>query len=40
MKWLNQQYAESFNERHRRAGDLVQGRFKGILVEREGICSN
>ena len=35
-KWLNQQYAEYFNWRHDRAGHLFQGRFKGILVEREG----
>ena len=35
MKWLNQQYAEAFNERHRRVGHLFQGRFEGILVERE-----
>ena len=36
MKWLNQAYAETFNERHQRVGHLFQGRFKGILVEREG----
>lgn len=36
MKWLNQKYAERFNERYRRVGHLFQGRFKGILVEREG----
>jgi putative transposase len=36
MKWLNQEYAESFNEGHQRVGHLFQGRFKGILVEREG----
>jgi putative transposase len=36
MKWLNQRYAETFNERHHRVGHLFQGRFKGILVEREG----
>ena len=35
MKWLNQEYAQSFNVRHRRVGHLFQGRFKGILVERE-----
>jgi len=35
MRWLNQMYAESFNERHERVGHLFQGRFKGILVERE-----
>lgn len=36
MKWLNQKYAQGFNERHRRVGHLFQGRFKSILVEREG----
>jgi len=36
MHWLNQTYAGHFNERHERAGHLFQGRFKGILVEREG----
>lgn len=36
VKWLNQTYAESFNFRHNRVGHLFQGRFKGILVEREG----
>jgi len=36
VKWLNQIYAEYFNERRERVGHLFQGRFKGILVEREG----
>jgi len=36
VKWLNQRYAESFNESHGRVGHLFQGRFKGILVERQG----
>ncbi|MDP9360775.1 MAG: transposase [Acidobacteriota bacterium] len=36
VKWLNQAYAETFNERHHRVGHLFQGRFKGILVERDG----
>lgn len=36
MKWLNQKYAQGFNERHHRVGHLFQGRFKSILVEREG----
>jgi len=35
LQWLNQQYAEKFNQRHERVGHLFQGRFKGILVERE-----
>jgi hypothetical protein len=36
VKWLNQIYAEYVNERYERVGHLFQGRFKGILVEREG----
>jgi Transposase and inactivated derivatives len=36
VKWLNQIYAQYFNERYERVGHLFQGRFKGILVEREG----
>jgi REP element-mobilizing transposase RayT len=36
MKYLNQFYAEYFNERYERVGHLYQDRFKGILVEREG----
>jgi REP element-mobilizing transposase RayT len=36
VKWLNQKYAQDFNQRHERVGHLFQGRFKGILVEREG----
>lgn len=36
MKWLNQKYAEAFNTRHQRVGHLFQGRFHGVLVEREG----
>src|SRR5687768_12366325 len=35
IKWLNQEYAKAFNKRHLRVGHLFQGRFKGILVERE-----
>jgi REP element-mobilizing transposase RayT len=35
LQWLNQRYAEDFNARHERVGHLFQGRFKGILVERE-----
>lgn len=35
IKWLNQRYAETFNQRHERVGHLFQGRFKSILVERE-----
>lgn len=36
VKWLNQNYVQRFNRRHHRVGHLFQGRFKGILVEREG----
>lgn len=36
MKSLNREYAEYFNWRHDRIGHLFHGRFKGILVEREG----
>ena len=35
VKRLNEIYAGQFNFVHRRAGHLFQGRFKGILVERE-----
>jgi hypothetical protein len=35
IHWLNQCYAQHFNRRHDRVGHLFQGRFKGILVERE-----
>ena len=35
MKRLNETWAQAFNRRHRRVGHLFQGRFKGILVERE-----
>ena len=33
---LNSAYATGFNRRHRRRGPLYQGRFKAVLVEREG----
>jgi putative transposase len=36
VKWLNKEYAQKFNWRHSRVGHLFQGRFRGILVEREG----
>ena len=35
MKWMNGKYAQWFNRRHDRSGHLFQGRFKGILVEKE-----
>jgi putative transposase len=36
MHWLNGRYAQWFNRRHDRHGHLFQGRFHGILVEKEG----
>ena len=36
MQTLNGSYTSYFNRRHGRAGHLFQGRFKAILVEREG----
>ena len=36
MQYLNGSYTSYFNRRHRCAGHLFQGRFKGHLVEEEG----
>jgi putative transposase len=36
MRQLNGIYSQAFNRRHERVGHLFQGRYKGILVEREG----
>jgi len=36
MQWLKVSYSMWFNAKYDRAGPLFQGRFKGILVEREG----
>jgi REP element-mobilizing transposase RayT len=36
MQFLNGSYTGYFNRRHRRAGHLFQGRFKGHLIEDEG----
>ena len=33
MQWLNSGYSAWFNRRHGRTGHLLQGRFKGIIVE-------
>lgn len=33
MQWLNVSYCIWFNRRHRRAGHLLQGRFKALVVE-------
>lgn len=35
MHRINTVYSQSFNRRHERAGHLMQGRFKAILVEKE-----
>lgn len=35
MRHLNGVYTQKFNARHERVGHLLQGRFKGILVEKE-----
>lgn len=35
MRQLNGVYTQGFNRRHRKVGHLFQGRFKGILVERD-----
>ena len=35
MRQLNGVYTQAFNRRHRRVGHLFQGRFNGVLVERE-----
>ncbi len=35
MKFLNGLYTQHFNRQHHRTGHLYQGRFKGILVERD-----
>ncbi len=35
MHRLNAVYSQRFNRRHDRVGHLLQGRFKGILVEKE-----
>jgi REP element-mobilizing transposase RayT len=35
MHALNSRYSQAFNRRHDRCGHLFEGRFKGILVEKE-----
>ncbi len=35
MRHLNGVYTQRFNRRHRRAGHVLQGRFKSILVQKE-----
>jgi putative transposase len=36
MQYLNGSYTGYFNRRHRRAGHLFQGRFRGHLIEQDG----
>lgn len=36
MRHLNGVYAQAFNRRHERCGHVFQGRFRSILVEKEG----
>jgi putative transposase len=35
MHWLNGTYAGWFNHRHQRSGHLFQGRFKGLLIDKD-----
>lgn len=35
MRQLNGIYTQNFNRRHRRAGHVFQGRFKGILIDKK-----
>src|SRR5258705_13605825 len=39
MRQLNGVYTQGFNRRHHRVGHLFQGRFTGILVQKETIFS-
>jgi putative transposase len=36
LRHLNGVYTQAFNRRHRRVGHLFQGRYKAIIVEKEG----
>ena len=36
MQYLNGSYTGYFNRRHRRAGHLFQGRFRGHLIDQDG----
>ncbi len=36
MRQLNGVYTQIFNRRHNRSGHVLQGRYKAILIEREG----
>ncbi|MBI5194784.1 MAG: transposase [Nitrospirae bacterium] len=35
MHWLNATYTGFFNQKYKRAGHLFQGRYKGLLIEKE-----
>jgi DNA-binding MarR family transcriptional regulator len=35
MRQLNGLYAQRFNQRHQRAGHLLQGRYQAILVDKD-----
>jgi len=35
MKYLNGNYTQAYNRRHNRVGHLFQGRYKGILVDKD-----
>ena len=37
MQNINTSYTVYINRRHQRSGHLMQGRFKGIIVDKEGI---
>jgi REP element-mobilizing transposase RayT len=36
MKWLQGTYTQRFNSRHRLFGHLLQGRYKALVIDREG----
>jgi putative transposase len=36
MRHINGVYTQRFNQRHRKVGHLFQGRFKAVLVDRDG----
>jgi len=37
LQWLNVSYAAWYNARHQRAGQLFQGRYKGIPIQGDGV---
>ena len=40
MRQLNGVYTQIFNQKHKRVGHLLQGRYKAILVEKESYLLN